>query len=143
MMPPLSTQDFDFSLEDLDDFNDVFNDSLSKSSSRQHAFTNDPPAINSAQPASKASITLSNPRGNLLKQSPRQNPKRSSPTPRGQPPSKRLSTPPSRPLFDPSGCKASAISRDYFGDFGISTQDVASFFDDDDDLNLNSPPIEV
>jgi hypothetical protein len=60
----------------------------------------------------------------------------------GPPTPKRQCGLSSRPVLP---VKSAAVSRptESFEDFGLSTQDAASFFEDDDSLSFGSPPISV
>jgi hypothetical protein len=55
---------------------------------------------------------------------------------------KRQCVPASRPVL-PAKSVVAARSTASFEDFGLSTQDAASFFDDDDTLSFGSPPVPV
>jgi hypothetical protein len=60
----------------------------------------------------------------------------------GPPVPKRQCVPASRPVLPAKSVTASRPTTS-FEDFGLSTQDAASFFDDDDTLSFGSPPIPV
>jgi hypothetical protein len=57
-------------------------------------------------------------------------------------PSKKQCTPATRPVL-PAKSPVASKSTASFEDFGLSTQDAASFFDDDESMSFGSPPISV
>lgn len=157
-LPPISTQDFDFSLEDLNDSFVIKSERSqptkalsphSKAPSKSPSPT--PPQPMKEPPATKLTTAL--PR---LPPSVGDRPglKRKRPSSRSSfppPPEKRKST--SHPKAASKATAAAAKSKyqtpssgtplESFSDFGLSTQDAASFFDDDEDLSFGSPPIAV
>lgn len=163
---PLSTQDFDFSLDDLDDEPQAH--SLdSKPSTKVEAKVEVPevkdavPEVRAANPKRLTKAPPSVPRGPLsrtanirridpespemppprvLLQKSRQSNKRPmAPPHKPLPPAKKLCEAPPKPVLLTS---ATPISN-RFSDFGMSTQEATSFFDDDDEFAYGSPPIAV
>jgi hypothetical protein len=58
-------------------------------------------------------------------------------------PPKAQSLPPAKRPRGAVAASKPAAKRDSFDDFGLSTQQAASFFDDDEDMFGASPPIAV
>lgn len=187
-IPPLSTQDFDFSMEDLDESPAPFQ--INREDPKPHTTTK-------IVSTPKAAASISNPRTHTLvthvptrapspiqsrgadraplplksKRRSHHSVRASSPLdittlrPSQRPPSvsdrpgfkRKTATAPSRGSLPPPKRPCAQSSRSISGhsslhchgvlsalsDFGISTQEVDSFFSDDDDLYSGSPPIAV
>ena len=163
---PLSAQDFDFSLDDLDDEPKAH--SLDSKSGTNTAAKFEVPEEKNAMPEVRAANPKriikgppSVPRGPLsrtanirridaesvetppprvLQQMSRQANKRPmAPPPKSLPPVKKLCEAPTKPVLFTSA----TTNSKRFSDFGMSTQEATSFFDDDDDFAFGSPPIAV
>ena len=163
---PLSAQDFDFSLDDLDD--EPHAHSLDSMSGTKTAAKLEVPEVKTAMPEVRAANPKriikgppSVPRGPLSRTAnirridaesvetppPRVPPQKSrqankrpmAPPPKPLPPVKKLCEAPPKPVLLTS---ATTVSK-RFSDFGMSTQEATSFFDDDDDFAFGSPPIAV
>lgn len=193
-MPPLSTQDLDFSLDDLDDEPQppparqqkaqAYPHSVHKTGTSTSAepVTNPPlPTVKAAVPNKAPKLPLSVPPGPLRRTA---NIRRIDPEPGNMPtplrrPQKAAQTRSKRPMAPPTeptpaakkACVAptspvapvtpvalmapatpslpplatanTATSSKPLSDFGMSTQEASSFFDDDDDFAFGSPPIAV
>jgi hypothetical protein len=163
---PLSTQDFDFSLDDLDDEPQAHYSY--PTSSTKTAAKVEVPKMKDAVPEVRAANSNRNikappsvPRGPLsrtanirridpesaemppprvlLRKSRQSNKRPMAPPPQPLPPAKKLYEAPPKPVLLTS---ATAVSK-RFSDYGMSTQEATSFFDDDDDFAFGSPPIAV
>lgn len=154
--PPLSTQDLDFSLEDLDDepMRPTSNDAVAKAAQpkiidatpQMPAKPRTVPPGPFARPSNKRRPDLDTapmrPSG-ILQKRPRPSTKRSMAQPPAMPPpsAKKSCTVP--PSHVPVTSMSTTASSKRFSDFHISTQDANSFFDDDDEFGFGSPPIAV
>lgn len=163
-MPPLSTQDLDFSLDDLDEKRHTqYVRNPKPTTSTESAAKVVPPVVKAVVPSRTIKSPPSVPPGPLSRTA---NIRRVDPEPDYMPPpltrpqksiqskSKRPMAPPPKPLPPvkklcvasptlPNTSTTTTISR-RFSDFGMSTQEATSFFDDDDDdFAFGSPPIAV
>jgi len=129
-LPPLSTQDFDFSIDDLEDVVQLLPPKEVKS-------TVIPIELSAFTPSQKP-LSVPDHHPKLFKRK-----AYAPPAERALPSAKRPCVSASRPSVVPK----LVAESDGFADFGISTQEVASFFDDDDDdgddMFGGSPPITV
>lgn len=167
-LPPLSTQDLDFSLDDLDD-----------ASPTQDARVSEPTAIAAPAPRATLPVVKAAVPNRTSKFPPSVKPgplsrtayiRRIEPEPDHLPslvvrPQKTLQSKAKRPMVPPleplppakKHCiaplsvpivttpiiKTTTARSRRLSDFGMSTQEASSFFDDDDDLLFGSPPIAV
>lgn len=158
-VPPLSTQDFDFSLNDLDDEPEVppvpvqatIVTGTTKTAVPARIFK-PPPSVRPGPLSRTANIRRIDPDSDRMPSPARPlksvqlNHKRQmAPPPQPTVPAKRTCIP--LPTLASSRMSTVATKKsdsfDSFDDFGMSTQDATFFFDDDDDLGLGSPPIAV
>lgn len=159
--PPLSTQDLDFSLDDLDD------EPPSRHARNPEPDTRTQSAASTAVPVVKAAVPKKTSRSPpSVKPGPLSRTAnirriisgRTTPPPFVHPQvplqskTKRAKPPPEKPSLAKKLCVApptlplvttTAVASRRFSDFGMSTQEASSFFDDDDDLVFGSPPIAV
>jgi hypothetical protein len=162
----LSAQDFDFSLDDLDDEPQAH--SLDSKSGTKTAAKVEVPEVKNAMPEVRAANPKrivkgppSVPRGPLsrtanirridtesaemppprvlLQKSRQANKRPMAPPPKPLPPAKKLCEAPPKPVL----LTSVTTNSKRFSDFGMSTQEATSFFDDDDDFAFGSPPIAV
>lgn len=131
--PPLSSQDFDFSLEDLDEPVAV---QPSKKPLPQSTKPRISPPITKPLLGNSAQLTT------MDRPAPPVQPKRKAinvPSSNAYVASKRVDFKPARSMVVPAPPKPTTS----FSDFGLSTQEAVLFFDDDDDGVSSSPPITV
>ncbi|KZM24911.1 uncharacterized protein EKO05_0002680 [Ascochyta rabiei] len=151
--PPFSTQDLDFSLDDLEDEPQV--QLVTKSTKTTEAVTPTrtikfPPSVRPGPLSRTANIrridTQSDRMPHLLVQPQKstllKSKKQMEPPPKPTILAKKPCAPASRLASPPLSVTTATTSR-AFDDFGMSTQDATSFFDDDDDLAFGSPSIAV
>jgi hypothetical protein len=182
-LPPLSTQDFDFSMDDLEDVEEPVRIKPSAANTTP-TLPIPKPLLPSVVPSTEiplptgapASIqTLTAPQQSVKERQPKMPPNRLPPkrirasappldlstiTPSQMPRSvpdhhpkmfkrkiyavpKAQSLPPAKRPRGSVAASKPAAKRDNFDDFGLSTQQAASFFDDDEDMFGASPPIAV
>ena len=160
-VPPLSTQDLDFSPDDLNDDPELpaATDSASPAVDVTTAPTKATVAITTYKPPFSVrpgplSRTANIRRIDLepdriphpiarLQKPVQPKPKRQiAPPSKSAPPSKKPCLPPPH-LAPPPLLTTTTTTSKRFSDFGMSTQEATSFFDDDDELAFGSPPIAV
>lgn len=150
-LPPLSTQDFEFSLEDLEDSPQTEPMANPATSNTIVKKSEDGPTNGPAK-HSKDSLRLAGQQGLEIQ------PKASAPQSPRQASLKRKSLPvpgsnalpiPKRMAVQPALSKATTKLGiptapkpvTSFSELGVSTQEVASFFDDDEEMTFGTPPI--
>ena len=162
-IPPLSTQDLDFSLDDLDDEPQVQLVTAkalkgSKTTTATVGIKFAPPVATIRYPPSVRPGPLSRtanirridsesngiPAVSVRSQKSLQpkSKRQMAPALKSVPPAKKVCLPSSR-LASPSLPTTTTTTSKQFCDFGMSTQEASSFFDDDDDFAFGSPPIAV
>lgn len=159
-VPPLSTQDLDFSLDDLEDEPQVIPVKVHTAKDKEAILPlakvtaparpiKSPPSVRPGPLSRTANIrrieaeTDRMPHAPVRPQKPQhlKSKRQMPPPPKPIIPAKKLCTPSS--LLAPPPLRATTMTSKHLSDFGMSTQEATSFFDDDDDFTFGSPPIAV